>query len=348
MTIGPGRRLRRFVSNPPNPWNTRHVEWLEEPPGVELQVFEEEARSVLSENDSPDVGFRWSVNPYRGCQHACAYCYARPSHQYLGFGAGSDFEGKIVVKINSPAVLARELASRSWKGETIVFSGNTDCYQPLEASYELTRRCLEVCLARRNPIGMVTKGALVRRDVDLLAKIAERAGARVYVSIPFHDDELGRKLEPGAAAPHKRFEALRALSAAGVSTGIAIAPVIPGLNDAHIPRLLERAAECGAKSAFMTLLRLPAEVLPVFRERISAVLPDHARKIESAIRDVRAGAMNQSAFGRRMSGSGPRWDATLQLFELHVKRYGLNREDERWMRNPRPAARQGELFDAPP
>src|SRR5580765_8360865 len=144
--------MLRPISNPPNPWISAHVEWLDEPPVAELEVFEEEAKSVLAENDSPDVGFRWSVNPYRGCQHACAYCYARPSHQYLSFGAGTDFDRRIVVKTNAPELLALELRSRSWKGETVIFSGNTDCYQPLEASYELTRRCLEVCLARANPI----------------------------------------------------------------------------------------------------------------------------------------------------------------------------------------------------
>ena len=319
--------MQKLVSNPPNPWNPRHVEWLDEPPRADLVVYEEEAQSVLSENDSPDVGFRWSVNPYRGCQHACAYCYARPSHQYLGFGAGTDFDRHIVVKTNAPEVLARELARRSWRGETIVFSGNTDCYQPLEASYELTRRCLEVCLARANPIGMITKGALVRRDIDLLARLAKKCGAHVTVSIPFLDDDVGRKVEPGAAAPHKRFEALRALSEAGVETGIAIAPLIPGLNESDVPRLLERAKECGATSAFMVLLRLPAEVLPVFRERIAEALPERAKKIESAILDVRGGRMNESAFGRRMSGAGPRWDVVERMFDIQCARLGLNRRE---------------------
>lgn len=332
--------MQRIVSNPPNPWSSRHVEWLDEPPRAELVVYEEEAKSVLSENDSPDVGFRWSVNPYRGCQHACAYCYARPSHQYLGFGAGTDFDRRIVVKTNAPEVLERELARRSWRGETIVFSGNTDCYQPLEASYELTRRCLEVCLARANPIGMITKGALVRRDIDVLARLAQRCAAHVTVSIPFLDDDVGRKVEPGAAAPHKRFEALRALSEAGVETGIAIAPLIPALNEADVPRLLERAKECGATSAFMVLLRLPAEVLPVFRERIAEVLPERTKKIESAILDVRGGRMNDSTFGRRMSGSGPRWEAVERMFEIQCARLGLNERK----RSKRPRPRQGELF----
>lgn len=340
MTAEDAIRLQKFVSNPPNPWSSSHVEWLESPPLAELVVYEEEAQSILAENESPDVGFRWSLNPYRGCQHACAYCYARPSHQYLGFGAGTDFDRRIVVKTNAPERLALELAGRSWKRETIVFSGNTDCYQPLEASYELTRRCLEVCLARANPIGMITKGALVRRDVDLLARLSRSVGAHVYFSIPFLEEECGRKLEPGAPSPNKRFEAMRVLSNAGIPTGIALAPLIPGLNESDVPTLLERARENGATRAFMTLLRLPAEALPVFRERIAEALPERAKKIESAILDMRDGRMNQSQFGRRMSGSGPRWEIVQRLFEVHCRRLGLN-EDA-----PSKAAtiRQGEMF----
>lgn len=335
--------MPRLVSNPPNPWISRHVEWLEGPPEAELVVYEEEAKSILAENDSPDVGFRWSVNPYRGCQHACAYCYARPSHQYLSFGAGTDFDRRIVVKVNAPELLALELSSRTWKKETVVFSGNTDCYQPLEASYELTRRCLEVCLARANPIGMVTKGALVRRDVDVLARLSERCGAHVSITIPFLDESVARKIEPGAPTPNKRFETMRALSEAGITTGIAIAPVIPGLNDADVPGLLERAKAAGAKSAFLTLVRLSGEVLPVFRERLRETMPERAKKIESAILDVRNGRMNNSAFHDRMSGTGPRWKAIEKLFEIHVRRLGLNaREHEK---RAVPSATQRELFD---
>jgi DNA repair photolyase len=337
----------RPVSNPPNPWLTTHVEWLEEPPAAELEVFEEHAKSVLAENKSPDLGFRWSVNPYRGCYHACAYCYARPSHQYLGFGAGTDFDRKIVVKVNAPEVLERELSKRSWKREMIMFSGNTDCYQPLEASYELTRRCLEVCIAHRNPIGMITKGALVRRDVELLAELSRRTSVLVSITIPFAHEDVCRKLEPGASSSSKRFETMRVLSDAGIRTGVAIAPVIPGLNESDIPELLERAKEAGASTAFMTLLRLSAEVLPVFRERLNETMPERARKIESAIRDVRGGRMNDSRFGSRMGGSGARWDAIEQLFDIHRKRLGLVERDRKPSDgSPRsPIADQRELFE---
>jgi DNA repair photolyase len=334
----------RLVSNPPNPWISAHVEWLEEPPIAASEVFEEEAKSVLAENKSPDLGFRWSVNPYRGCHHACAYCYARPSHQYLGFGAGTDFDRKIVVKINAPAALARELSSRSWKRELVVFSGNTDCYQPLEASYGLTRRCLEVCLEHSTPVALITKGALVRRDLDVLSKLARGPGASVAITIPFADEAVARKIEPGAPTPAKRFETMRALSDAGIETTVGIAPLVPGLNESDVPELLARAKEAGAKSAFLTLLRLAAEVLPVFRERIAEQFPERAKHIESAIRDMRGGRMNRSDFGERMKGSGPRWETVERLFEIHCRRNGLTTARVGVSKSSARGSRQGELF----
>jgi DNA repair photolyase len=335
----------RRVSNPPNPWISAHVEWLEEPPIAEIEVFEEEAKSVLAENKSPDLDFRWSVNPYRGCAHACAYCYARPSHQYLGFGAGTDFDRKIVVKVNAPAALARELSQRTWRRELVVFSGNTDCYQPLEASYGLTRRCLEVCLQHSTPVALITKGALVRRDLDVLKKLALGPGASVAITIPFASEEVGRRIEPGAASPAKRFETMRALSDAGIPTTIGIAPLIPALNESDIPELLSRAKEAGATSAFLTLLRLPAEVLPVFRERIEEAFPERAKHIESATLDMRGGKMNRSAFGERMKGSGPRWDTVARLFEIHCRKNGLSAAHSTPAGGSTSSApRQGELY----
>lgn len=343
--------MPRPVSNPPNPWASTHVDWLGDPPSARLEVFEEEARSLLVENDSPDVGFRFGVNPYRGCQHACAYCYARPSHQVLGFGAGTDFERKIVVKVNAPELLRRELRRPSWKGDEIAFSGNTDCYQPLEASYGLTRRCLEVCRDFRNPVGVITKGVLVRRDVDVLSDLARVARVRVHVSIPVLDPTVSRALEPGPASPTRRFEAMKALADAGVPVGLSLAPVVPGLNDRDIPALLARARDAGATTAFLTLVRLPAEVLPVFRERLEAELPLSVGKVLGQIRDVRGGRLNDAAFGARMTGRGPRWQVIEDLFALHCKRLGLNRDDPvagpevRTFRRP---SAQGTLFDLGP
>jgi DNA repair photolyase len=344
--------MPRPVSNPPNPWSSTHVEYLEEAPAATLQVFEEQARSIVSANDSPDLSFRFSVNPYRGCIHACAYCYARPSHQYLGWGAGTDFDRKIVAKVNAPELLEKELRRPGWRGDTIVFSGNVDCYQPLEASYALTRRCLEVCLAFQNPVSVITKGALVRRDAALLADLARRARARVHFSVPFADDEVARKIEPYASRSSLRFEAMRALADAGVPTGISISPLIPGLNDSDVPELLERARACGAETAFMVPLRLPREVLPVFDERIEAAFPERAGKIRRGIQELRGGKMNESAFGARFQGAGARWAAVERLFAVHCARLGLNlargvEEDPRdgaasTFRRP---TRQGTLFD---
>jgi DNA repair photolyase len=341
--------MPRPVDNPPNPWSSTHVEWLEEPPNAVLSIYEEEARSVLSANDSPDIPFRYSLNPYRGCLHACAYCYARPSHQYLGFGAGSDFDRKIVVKKNAPEVLRKELMRPSWEGECIVFSGNTDCYQPIEASYGLTRACLEVCLDFRNPVSIITKSALIRRDVDLLADLARHARCSVNMSVAFARDEVARKMEPYASRPSHRFEMMRRLHDAGVPVHVIVAPIIPGLNDTDIPELLERARDAGARRASMTLLRLPAEVLPVFDARLEAAFPERAQKVRNAVREMRGGKMNRSEFGQRMSGQGARWGAIESLFAVHCKRLGLNAGERlpeavegTTFRRP---SKQGTLFD---
>lgn len=320
--------MARPVANPPNPWHSSQIEWLGPPPDVALEIYETEARSILSKNDSPDLGFTYSVNPYQGCYHGCAYCYARPTHQYLGHGAGTDFERKLMVKTNAAELLRAALNRPSWKGEGIVFSGNTDCYQPLEASYQLTRRCLEVCLEFQNPITIISKGGVILRDVALLGELAERAGAQVFITIPFVDEDMRRKIEPYAAPIEKRFEALRQLSAAGVSTGVSLAPVIPGLNDSQMLQVLERARSAGATSAFMTLLRLPAEVKDVFFERLSQGFPDRVDKVRNGLVEMRGGVLNDPRFGSRMEGSGQRWAMLQQMFELQCKRLGMNaRED---------------------
>lgn len=333
--------MLRPVSNPPNPWSTVEIDWLGDPPPAALEIYEEEAKSLIVENDSGDVSFRFGVNPYRGCQHGCAYCYARPSHQYLGFGAGTDFDRKIVVKVNAPELLKRELSRKSWVGDEIVFSGNTDCYQPLEASYRLTRRCLEVCRDFRNPVSIITKGILLRRDLDVLVALARVARLRVHVSIPFLDPEVSRALEPGPAAPVRRLEMVKALTDAGIEVGVSLAPLIPGLNDREIPEILTRAREAGATSAFFTMLRLPAEVLPVFRERLEAALPLHAARVLSAIRDCRGGRMNEPALHKRMVGQGPRWDLAERLFRVTATRLGLNLADP-------PAGPEVRTFRRPP
>lgn len=311
------------VDNPPNPWLGSHVEWIDAPPPASLKVFEESARSIVSENHSPDVGFRFSANPYRGCFHGCAYCYARPTHQYLDFGAGTDFERKLVVKTNAPQLLRTEFAKSSWKGERLILSGNTDCYQPLEASYRLTRAMLEVCTEFRNPVGIITKSAVIRGDLDVLKELNSVADLSVAISIPFLDSEMARALEPGAPTPKVRFDTIRALASIGIQVTVAVAPIIPGLNDSQIPGILAAAADAGATAAFRIMLRLPAEVKPVFLERLEQHYPLRASKVISGVRAARGGELYRAEFGSRMSGEGERWAMIERVFDLACKRAGL-------------------------
>jgi DNA repair photolyase len=339
----------RHIKNPPNPWLVTHQEWIGEPPPVKLEVYEETAtRSIITRNDSPDVSFDYSVNCYRGCPHACTYCFSRPTHEYLGFGAGTDFESKIVAKVRAPELLRAELMRPRWSGEMLMFSFTSDPYVPLEANYELTRRCLEVCLEFRNPIGILTKSALIRRDTDLIAELVREAEATVCFTIPFADHESARALEPQAPFPEARFGAMRALADAGIPVGIGIAPLVPGLNESQIPELLERARDAGARTAFLNLLRLPGSVAPYFEERLRAALPLRAERILNRIRDVRGGKLNESEFGKRMEGTGPYWDMVVQSFKLHCRKLGFNerRAASEIMRKTfrRPTA-QGTLFE---
>jgi DNA repair photolyase len=342
----------RPIANPPNPWLSTHVEYAEDlgaPPDAKLEVYEDRSKSILSKNDSPDLGFRWSINPYRGCYHGCAYCYARPTHEYLGFGAGTDFERKIIVKLDAAELLRERFERPAWTGETLMFSGVTDCYQPLEAAYGLTRACLEVCAEYRNPVSIITKGALVRRDVDLLARLAREASASVALSLAFNDDELARAIEPWASPPSRRLAAIAALAEAGVDVGISLSPIIPGLNDDQIPAILGAAQAAGARWAFMTLLRLPGSVLPVFEQRIREAVPLRAAKVLHAIEDMSGGQRNRSGFGARMRGTGPRWAAIEAVFDTHRRRLGLahaslEHSEDRPATFRRPRA-QRELFE---
>ncbi|HKQ48753.1 MAG TPA: PA0069 family radical SAM protein [Phycisphaerae bacterium] len=314
----------KLVANPPNPYESQYREFLGPPPPVKVEIYEEHAKSLVTENDSPDIPFRWSVNPYRGCQHACAYCYARPYHEYLGMGAGTDFDTKLVAKINAAELLRKEVARPKLRGQPICFSGVTDCYQPIEVTYKLTQECLRVCLEMGNAVSIITKSFLVMRDAQLLSQLDRAVGATVYQSIPFADDKLARLIEPQAPPPSKRFEAMRRLTDAGVPVGVMVAPIIPGLNDQEIPEVLRRAAESGASSAGYVPLRLPGSVAAVFMERLKAVLPLRAQRVESRIREMRDGQLNDSRFGNRMRGDGEYWRSIQGLFRLSVERFGLN------------------------
>ena len=313
----------RLAENPPNPFARALCEWLESPPLAEITVHEEPARSIITGNDSPDIPFRWSVNPYRGCQHGCAYCYARRTHEYLDLGAGTDFDTQIFVKLNAPELLRAELGRRGWKREQIAFSGVTDCYQPLEACYKLTRRCLEVCAEFANPVGIVTKSFLVARDADVLAELHRRSNASVFFSIAFAEDATARRIEPWAPPPSRRFEAMRRLHEAGVPVGLIVAPVIPGLNDRDIPALLARGVENGAAEADYTPVRLPGSVADVFLTRLRREWPDAADRVEARIRDMRDGRLNNPEFGDRMHAAGAYWESIQRLFETMAARVGL-------------------------
>ncbi len=311
--------------NPRSPWESTHVEYLGDPPASPLEVYEDDTKSILSKNDSPDLGFRFSVNPYRGCYHGCAYCYARPSHEYLGFGAGTDFERKIVVKRRAPDLLRVALARRGWKRETIVFSGNTDCYQPLEATYELTRQCLAVCAEAANPVHVITKAPLIERDLDVLGRLRDQRLVSVAISVPFWDERLARAMEPGVATPRRRLLTIERLASAGIGVSVNVAPVIPGLSDRDMATVLKAAADAGATSAGMILLRLPGNVRHVFENRLREAVPLAADRVLARTREVRGGRLNDPGFGSRMTGEGAYANAIHALFEATVKRLGLTR-----------------------
>lgn len=314
----------KLVDNPPNPYASEHRQWLEPPPTIKIEVFEETAKSIVTENDSPDIPFTYSVNPYRGCQHACAYCYARTYHEYLDMGAGTDFETKLVVKTNAAKLLSKELARPKMRGQSLSFSGVTDCYQPLEAAYKITRACLEVCIDYRTPISIITKSYLVMRDAHLLATLNRVAGAVVYQSIPYADDKLARAIEPHAPSPTRRFEAMRRLCDAGVPVGVMVSPIIPGLNDQEIPEVLRRAAEAGARSASYIPLRLPGSVEEVFQSRLKSTLPLRAGRVEARLKEMRGSKVNENRFGHRMKGEGIYWRSIQSLFAVSAARYGLS------------------------
>jgi DNA repair photolyase len=314
------------IANPPNPWSSTEVEYLPDipdSPTTRLQLFEDHTQEILSRNDSPDVGFTFSVNPYRGCAHACAYCYARPTHEYLSFGAGTDFDTKITYKPAAAQLLRKSFERRSWKGECVVFSGNTDCYQPIEASLRLTRACLEVCLEYQNPTSIITKGALIERDLEVLVELAKRARLQVAISVPFWDEHAARQIEPYTPTPARRIQTIRKLAAAGIDVTVMVAPVIPGLSDEDLPRILEAAREAGASRAGYVLLRLPGSVKEVFEQRLRAAFPLRADRVLHRVRQTRSGKLYDSRFGVRGRGVGEYADAVGDLFTVTARRLGF-------------------------
>jgi len=339
MSIHLSHRGRGTVENPPNRFERLAVEsddgaWEEiakvdpdfEPRRVPTRFLRDDSKSILTANDSPDISFTHSLNPYRGCEHGCAYCYARPYHEYLGYSAGLDFESRILVKERAPELLEAELARRSWIPTTLACSGVTDCYQPVERELRITRRCLAVLAEFRNPVGLITKNALVLRDLDLLAELASHGAASVTLSLTTLDAKLASALEPRASRPAARLEAMKRLSEAGIPVGVSVAPVIPGLNDHEIPALLEAAAAHGATSASGTVLRLPHAVKDVFSAWLDRFEPGRKDLILGRLAEMRGGRLNDSRFGNRMTGTGPLAEQLQQLIRVSICRAGLDRE----------------------
>jgi DNA repair photolyase len=297
-------------------------EYLAELGRPQTQYMPDDSQTIVAENDSPDVGFRYSVNPYRGCSHGCSYCYARPGHEYLGLSAGLDFETKVFVKFRAAELLREFLARPAWKPETIVFSGVTDCYQPAERQFQITRACVSVAAECRQPIGIITKNALVVRDVDLFSQLAEFHAVGVSLSITSLDPKLARVMEPRTSSPGGRLRAIRELSQAGVPTNVMVAPIIPGLTDSEMPAILSAAREAGAQSAGYVMLKLPTTVRPVFLDWLSRNYPDKSERIQTLIRSVRAGRLNDANFGSRQVGTGNIAELIADTFRIWCAKLG--------------------------
>ncbi|PQO25219.1 radical SAM protein [Blastopirellula marina] len=290
---------------------------------VPTEYFADVTQSLITKNGSPDIPFTYSLNPYRGCAHGCSYCYARPYHEFLGFSSGLDFETKIMVKKDAPQLFRNFLRKRIWKCEVIAMSGVTDCYQPGEREFKVTRGCLEVSLDARQPLGIITKNALILRDIDLLAEMARHHLVCVNVSITSLEQKLTRLMEPRTSSPAARIEAVKELTAAGIPVNVMVAPIVPGLNDTEIPAILEAAAESGAVSAGYTLLRLPHAVKDIFVDWLKEHLPEHAQRVRSRIEACRGGELTDSRWGTRMRGEGVIAATIAKTFSLFQRRYGL-------------------------
>jgi len=302
---------------------------LEELPPFRTYVTEERARKIITRNESPDIGFDRSINPYRGCEHGCIYCFARPTHAYQGLSPGLDFESKLFVKPDAPELLARELSDPKYKPRMIAMGTNTDPYQPIEKKWRVTRGILEVLRDAGHPVGIVTKSALVTRDIDILSEMAKKNLAKVALSITTLDGKLARAMEPRAATPQRRLATIRALANAGIPTAVMVAPIIPAINDSEIERVLDAAAAAGAESAGYVTLRMPLEIKDLFREWLREHFPDKEKHVISLVRDLHGGKDYDSSWGHRQTGNGPYAWSIGRRFELACERLGLNKKRSR-------------------
>lgn len=351
----PAPKGRGTGDNPTNRFLSESLERDEdwdpsEDSAPQTQFIADDTKTLIARNDSPDIPFDASINVYRGCEHGCVYCYARPFHEYLGYSSGIDFETRILVKHRAPELLREELSSPKWKPQVLAMSGVTDCYQPAERKFQLTRRCLEVLAEFRNPVGIVTKNYLVTRDIDLLSELARHQAIVVFLSLTTLDATLTPKLEPRASLPAYRLAAIRKLRDAGIPVGVMIAPIIPGLNDHEIPALLAEAARAGATSAGKVVLRLPFALKELFEGWLERHFPERKDKVLNRIRALRDGQLNDSAPGRRMTGEGLFAEQIAKLFEVAARKAGLN-HDRRNLSTAafrRPGGVQLDLFGGSP
>jgi len=322
-------RGRGTADNPPNRFEHHHFVPSEEERGDlaargrRTQIIPDRTVAILSRNDSPDIPYNFSVNPYRGCEHGCTYCYARPSHEFLGYSAGLDFETRILAKHEAPRLLAEALARKSWQPQVVAMSGVTDPYQPIERELGITRGCLEVLARFRNPLGLITKNAGVRRDLDLLREMAEWGGVRVALSITTLDAGLARVMEPRTASPRQRLETVRELAAHGIPVAVMQGPVIPGLTETEMPAIIEAAAKAGATDFGYILLRLPGAVEGLFLDWLDRAVPTKKERILDRLRSLRGGNLDESRFGHRMTGEGPWREQLSRLCQLGKRRAGL-------------------------
>ena len=324
----PKVRGRGAVENPVNRFQPivleRDADWdPAQDSAIKTRFFRDASQSVITYNQSPDIPFNAGINPYRGCEHGCSYCYARITHEYLGFSAGLDFESRIMVKEDAPELLRRELAAPKWKPQLIAMSGVTDCYQPVERRLQLTRRCLAVLADFRNPVGLITKNHLITRDLDLLRELAAWHAVEVNISINSLDPELATKLEPRASLPKHRLAAIEALANAGIPVGVLVAPIIPALNEPEIFAVLKAAKNAGAQWAGMEILRLPLTVAPIFEKWLATHFPEKQEKVLNRIRAIRGGKLNDPRFGSRMRGEGLFAEQIAQMFQIARRRVGI-------------------------
>ena len=343
--------------NPPNRFEKLHIEETEDlyderdyEPGTDRKIetvfYKDHSKSAIAKNNSPDIPFDYSFNPYRGCEHGCVYCYARPTHEYLGFSLGTDFETKIMVKENGPMLLKKEFEKKSYEPKLIIISGDTDPYQPIERKLKITREALKVCLEYRNPVGVITKNSLIIRDIDILSEMAKLDLVSATISITTLNKELASIMEPRTATPERKLQAIEKLSEAGIPVNVNLAPIIPGLNDEEIPEILKQASQRGAISAAYILLRLPYSIKDLFINWLEREFPDRKEKILNKIREMRGGKLNVSDFGKRFKSQGEQASAIKELFYISCSKYHLNERDFdlTTAQFKRPSGKQMELF----